>query len=78
MHTQSHSTNTLSTINTFVSILSTQGLVAQDIALLEQIAHNCSAIAQDLRVQEQAQIALIETLEEQERYGFDAHAACGH
>jgi hypothetical protein len=78
MHTQSHSTNTLSTINTFVSILSTQGLVAQDIALLEQIAHHCSAIAQDLRVQEQAQIALIETLEEQERYGFDAHAACGH
>jgi hypothetical protein len=78
MHTQSHSTNTLSTINTFVSILSTQGLVAQDIALLEQIAHHCSAIAQDLRVQEQAQVALIETLEEQERYGFDAHAACGH
>jgi hypothetical protein len=31
-----------------------------------------------VRVQEQAQVALIETFEEQERYGFDAHAACGH
>jgi N12 class adenine-specific DNA methylase len=80
MHTQSHShaSNTLSIMLNYVRFMSTEGLVAQDVTLLEQIAHHCSAIAQEVRVQEQAQVALIETFEEQERYGFDAHAACGH
>lgn len=81
MHTQSdltHATNTLAIIAQFFGNLSSEGLSAQDVTLLEFIAQHASGIAQDTRTTELSQLAVIEELENQERYGFDAHAACGN
>lgn len=81
MHTQSdltHATNTLAIIAQFFGNLSSEELSTQDVTLLEFIAQQASGIAQDARATKQSQLAMIEEFENQERYGFDVHAACGH
>ncbi len=68
----------LVSVRAFLRNIESSSLTSSDINLLEEIAQFASSTAQDARIAERTQEALIEVLEQFERYGFDAHAACGY